>query len=196
MEQYEKGHSRHRGHRRERRPRSRAAGILLNGLYYILGLALTVAVLTFLMKTKQYYVPSPSMEPTLRVGERFRVDLLTSPQRDPQRGEIWVFYHPRPSMGGEEEMVKRVIGLPGETVAVKNGKVLINGKPLAEPYVAEPIAYRMKPRKLGPSEHWMLGDNRNDSEDSSQWGPLARRNFIGRAFLRYKPLGLDRLAWL
>ncbi len=87
----------------------------------------------------------------------------------------------------ERDFIKRVIGLPGETVAVHGGKVWINGKALVEPYELQPPAYTMPPIKLGPNQLFVMGDNRNDSDDSHIWGPLPMKNIIGRAIVRYWP---------
>jgi signal peptidase I len=161
-------------------PRPRRASVVWKIAGNVVALAAAVLAVAFLSYTKRYEVPSASMEPTLRTGDLFRADIHFAPKQDPKRGEIWVFTSPEPE-NGTTDMVKRVIGLPGETVAVKGGKVLINGKPLDEPYITEPPMYDTKPTKLDSDEYWMLGDNRNNSSDSSEWGPLQRHAFSGRA---------------
>ncbi len=135
------------------------------------------------------YIPSDSMLPTLDVGDHLIIDKITYRFEKPRRDDIVVFNPPRASgyAGKGEAFIKRVIGLPGETVAVHGGKVWINGKALVEPYELQPPAYTMPPIKLGPNQLFVMGDNRNDSDDSHIWGPLPMKNIIGRAIVRYWP---------
>ncbi len=151
------------------------------------GSALAAAIAIFLSATNPYWVPTGSMEPTLLRGDQFRADVHFALKSGPKRGEIWVFYNPNPANGAGAVLVKRVVGLPGEKVAVEKGELRVNGQAISEPYSHSLITYSMKPRKLGADEFWVLGDNRNQSEDSHKWGPLRRRSLIGRAWLRYWP---------
>jgi signal peptidase I len=132
---------------------------------------------------RYYAIPTNSMAPTLRAGDRVRVEQghLLEP---PRRGEVWIFRGPPPAA---TIIVKRVIGLPGETVEVRGGQVRIDGKPLAEPYLTASPSYTMAPRQLGPDEYLMLGDNRNNSADSHIWGPVPRDRFLGQVRMRYWP---------
>jgi signal peptidase I len=156
--------------------------------------ALLAAVLAFFFgATRSYFVPSDSMVPTLLQGDEFRADTFFALQAGPKRGEIWVITNPSPNDGNGPVLVKRVIGLPGEKVATDGGVVTINGKPLDEPYCAEKPDYQLGPKKLGPDEYWLLGDNRNRSEDSHKWGPLPKSLLIGKAVVRYWPL--SRMKW-
>lgn len=141
----------------------------------------------WVVATRGYSVPSGSMEPTLQVGDQFCAEVFSSPKRGPRRGEIWVLDNAAADPQ-EPTLVKRVIGLPGETLEVRDGHVWVNGKPLAEPYVKEPPGYVTPRFTLAAKKYWVLGDNRNDSEDSHVWGPVAREAFTGRAFLRYAPI--------
>ena len=110
-------------------------------------------------------------------------DRLAYNQKDPQRGDIIIFSFP---LNPKEDLIKRVIGLPGETVTVKDGTVTINGVPLEEPYIAEPPAYNGS--WVVPEGHFfVLGDSRNDSRDSHQWGFLPRENIIAKAVWIYYP---------
>jgi signal peptidase I len=128
--------------------------------------------------TKTYYIPSEAMDPTLRVGDRVVVDL---DERSPKRGAIIVFTNPNPSLGGtagkgdcgqNECFIKRVIGLPGETVECRGGYVYIDGRKLAEPYLNASIqAHGRDTRSCGPfhvpqGRLFVMGDNRPDSNDS------------------------------
>jgi len=144
--------------------------------------------------TDGFYVPSESMEPTLQKGDQFRAEVWHSLQEGPKRGQIWVLHNPRPIDDNGPYLVKRVVGLPGEKIAVAKGKLLIDGKPLEERYVQEPIKYMIKPVTLGADEYWLLGDNRNNSQDSHAWGPAKRKGLMGRAFVLYWPF--EHFKWL
>jgi signal peptidase I len=120
------------------------------------------------------------MAPTLVKGDKFLVD--TRAGNTPRRGELWVHWLPTRTLA-----VKRVVGLPGETITVNGGQVWIDGKPLAEPYLTGPIAYTMAPVVLEEEEYFMLGDNRAASFDSHIWGPLAKKQFVGRVEFRPWP---------
>ena len=102
----------------------------------------------------------------------------------PQRGDIVVLWPPSSS---DRPYIKRVIGLPGETVAIKDGVVTINGVPLDETYTKAPPSYVMAPRKVGPGEYFVLGDNRNNSSDSHLFGPVPADHIVGKAWLSYWP---------
>ena len=133
------------------------------------------------------YIPSESMLPTLHVGDRLIIEKITYHFEKPHRDDIVVFNPPAASGYKGEAFIKRVIGLPGETVAVHGGKVWIDGKPLYEPYELQPPAYTMPPEKLGPDQLFVMGDNRNNSDDSHIWGPLPIKDIIGRAIFRFWP---------
>lgn len=124
-----------------------------------------------------------SMRPTLEDGEYILVNKLAYKTGEPQRGDIVVFVFP---INPQEDLIKRVIGLPGESLAVHNGVVSVNGVPLNEPYIASPPAYDGE-WVVPEGQLFVLGDNRNDSRDSHQWGLLPIENVIGRAVLIYWP---------
>ncbi|NTU56476.1 MAG: signal peptidase I [Anaerolineales bacterium] len=124
-----------------------------------------------------------SMNPTLQHGEYVLVSRLTYRTGEPERGDIIVFSFP---VDQKQDLIKRVIGLPGETVSIRNGEVLINGVKLEEPYIAQSPVYNGT-WTVGAGELFVLGDNRNDSKDSHQWGLLPIENIIGKALLIYWP---------
>lgn len=108
---------------------------------------------------------------------------------DPQRGDVIVF---DPPVSSEYPFIKRVIGLPGETVDVKDGKVFIDSILLDEPYIFPEPPLRNKnfgPEELSDDEYFVLGDNRNSSNDSRSWGSIKKDNIIGKAWFVYWPLG-------
>jgi signal peptidase I len=124
-----------------------------------------------------------SMTPTLQDGEYILVNKLAYKTGEPTRGDIIVFIFP---VNPQEDLIKRVIGLPGETVSVHSGIVSVNGVPLTEPYIASPPAYDGD-WVIPEGQLFVLGDNRNDSRDSHQWRFLPMENVIGKAVLIYWP---------
>jgi signal peptidase I len=123
------------------------------------------------------------MRPTLEDGEYILVNKLAYKTGEPARGDIIVFIFP---INPQEDLIKRVIGLPGETISVHNGVVSVNGSPLTEPYIASPPAYDGD-WVIPEDQLFVLGDNRNDSRDSHQWQFLPIENVIGKAVLIYWP---------
>lgn len=124
-----------------------------------------------------------SMNPTLQNGEYVLVSRLAYKFDTPQRGDIIVFGIPTDQ---DQDLIKRVVGLPGETVSVRQNRVLINGIPLEEPYIAQAPLYSGE-WTVPQGNLFVLGDNRNDSKDSHQWGMLPTDNIIGKALLIYWP---------
>jgi signal peptidase I len=124
-----------------------------------------------------------SMRPTLEDGEYILINKLAYKTDEPHRGDIVVFVFP---VNPQEDLIKRVIGLPGETVSIHNGVVSVNGVALTEPYIASPPVYNDE-WVVPEGQLFVLGDNRNDSRDSHQWGFLPIENVIGRAVLIYWP---------
>lgn len=139
------------------------------------------------------YIPSSSMEPTLEINDRLIIEKISYRFRTPQRGDVVVF-SPTDKLREQnfkDAFIKRVIGLPGETVQVKGGKVYINGTALREKYIEEIPEYKYGPVTVPTDQYLVLGDNRNNSYDSHYWGFVPRKNLIGRAVVRFWPL--DRL---
>jgi len=124
-----------------------------------------------------------SMNPTLQNGEYVLVNRLAYKTGEPQRGDIIVFSFP---LDQKQDLIKRIIGLPGETITVRNGEVLINGEKLEEPYIAQSPIYSGE-WTVPDGQLFVLGDNRNDSKDSHQWNYLPVENIIGKALLIYWP---------
>jgi signal peptidase I len=152
------------------------------------------AILAFGIRTfvaEARYIPSGSMEPTLQVNDRLIVDKLGYHFKDPQRGDIVVF-SPTDTLEKQnfhDAFIKRVIGLPGETVEVKSGRVYVNNRPLSENYIKEIPDYHWGPQKVPQGSYLVLGDNRNNSYDSHYWGFVPRDKIIGRAVVRFWPVG-------
>lgn len=135
---------------------------------------------------QNYIVEGESMIPTLLSEERLIVGRLSYILGEPQRGDIIVFQYP---YDPQRDFVKRIIGLPGETIAINNGIVYIDGKPLPEEsaYVKYMSMETKPPVTLADDEYFVMGDNRPGSSDSRSWGPLVGRNIIGKAWLIYFP---------
>jgi signal peptidase I len=142
------------------------------------------------------YIPSGSMEPTLQINDRLIIDKLSYDFTAPQRGDMVVF-NPTKTLREQnfhDAFIKRVIGLPGETVEVRNGQVWINGSPLREKYIEAPPNYQWGPVAVPANSYLVLGDNRNNSYDSHYWGFVPRHDIIGKAVFRFYPF--DRIGEL
>ena len=124
-----------------------------------------------------------SMRPTLQDGEYILVNKLAYKFSEPVRGDIVVFVFP---VNPEEDLIKRIIGVPGDTITIQEGMLTVNGVVVDEPYINAPPAYNGT-WQVPEGELFVLGDNRNDSRDSHQWGLLPIENVIGRAVLIYWP---------
>lgn len=147
----------------------------------LLALVLYLAIDTVVARVQ---VDKISMEPTLHAGEFILVNKLAYRFGSIERGDIIVFHYP---LNPSEDYIKRVIGLPGDTVRVQNAKVYVNGQQLEEPYISAPPVY--EDQWVVPDEKiFVLGDNRNQSSDSHEWGFVPYGNIVGRAMVIYWPL--------
>lgn len=162
---------------------------LTEGLKTIsLSLILALGIRTFVAEAR--YIPSGSMEPTLQINDKLIIDKISYDFSSPKRGDIIVF-NPTKKLTLEnfhDAFIKRVIGLSGEKVAVKNGKVYINNVPLQENYLEAKPDYQWGPVVVPADSYLVLGDNRNNSYDSHYWGFVPRNKIVGRAILRFWPL--------
>jgi signal peptidase I len=147
---------------------------------------LVLAIILFLginLVSARILVDGASMEPTLETGERVIVNRLSYRFGNPQIGDIIVFHFPRdPS----EEYIKRIIGLPGDSVQVKNGSVYVNGQLLNEGYIDVKTNYTGT-WQVPEGQLFVLGDNRNNSSDSHDWGTVPMDYVVGKAILVYWP---------
>ncbi|BAY22628.1 signal peptidase I [Calothrix sp. NIES-2100] len=186
------------------------------GRTVILSIVLALGIRTFVAEAR--WIPSGSMEPTLHgtpnqwEADKIIVDKLKYKFSQPQRGDIVVF-SPTDELKREQyndAFIKRIIGLPGEKVELRNGKVYINNQPLQEDkYLSaqqrtvidvcsstQQVPFLAKSQTIPPNSYLVLGDNRNSSYDSRCWGVVPQQNIIGRAVLRFWPLnhvgGLDK----
>jgi signal peptidase I len=203
--------------------RSKGSGSFLAELPVLVAIAFVLALLLKTFLVQAFFIPSSSMEPTLEVNDRVLVNKLTTAVRDPQRGEVVVFSEgevaddergpvrrfvdslvsgvglaPPP----EKDFIKRVIGLPGETLEMREGVIYIDGERLPESsrndggYLSAPHYVDFGPVEIGPDEYFMMGDNRPSSSDSRQFGAIPEDQIIGRAFVviwpfaRFTPLSI------
>ncbi|KLU62411.1 signal peptidase IB [Peptococcaceae bacterium CEB3] len=133
-------------------------------------------------------IPSPSMLPTIQLQDRVMVDKIAYKVSGINRQDIIVFHPPKNVNNPTGDVwIKRVIGLPGDTVQIKDGKVFVNGTALNEPYEMAKPDYDYGPIKVPADTYFVLGDNRNDSLDSHIWGVLPAKNVVGRAMFKYWP---------
>ena len=158
----------------------------------ILVIALILALLIRAFVAEPRFIPSDSMVPTLQVGDRLVVEKISYYLHPPEFGDIVVFDPPAQLQAQgytkEQAFIKRVIAQPGQTIAIRDGKVYVDDQPLTEPYIAEPPNYRMKAVQVPDNTVFVMGDNRNNSNDSHVWGFLPTKNIIGRACVRFWPL--------
>jgi signal peptidase I len=184
-------------------------------LILVAGCALGVALLVQAFIVKPYRIPSGSMLPTLQIGQRILVDRIAS---TPQIGDIIVFHPPKnfaagcadPAEGQDQQggvvpepcgvaqrqassqtFVKRVVGLPGDRILIRNGHVIRNGVREHDPYIygcnGVAVCNFPTPITVPAGDYYMMGDNRGASDDSRFWGPVPRAWIIGKAFLTYWP---------
>ena len=154
--------------------------------------ALEVAIMTLLLfilvhlVVQNYYVNGPSMRPTLHTSEYILVDKAEYLFSKPQRGDVIVFEFP---LDTKLDYVKRVIGIPGDTVTVQaDGQVTVDGVAIQEPYVNDlDNPYEPATWKLKSNQYFVLGDNRGDSSDSRDWGTVPAQDILGKAMLVYWP---------
>lgn len=148
---------------------------------------LLLALIIFLVintLTGRYKVYGQSMEPSLHDGQYLIASKITYWLHPPERGDIVVL---QPPTGGEIPYIKRVIGLPQDSVEIQNGRVWVNGIALNEPYISGPPSYQKK-ITVQEDTYFVLGDNRNNSSDSHSWGLLPADNVVGKAVFTYWPL--------
>jgi len=153
---------------------------------------ITAGVLAFGIRTfvaEARYIPSSSMEPTLQINDRLIIEKISYHLHDPKRGDVVVF-NPTDALKAKnfkDAFIKRIIGLPGDTIKISNGIVYVNGDKLSEDYIAQKPDYEFGPVKVPEGQYLVLGDNRNNSYDSHYWGFVPKEKFVGRAFVRFWP---------
>ena len=154
------------------------------GKTVVVSLAVVLLIRMFLVQP--FYVKGASMEPNFNDGQYLIINEIGYRFEEPKRGDVVVFRYP---LNPSEYFIKRIVGLPGETVAVDDGRVFINKKELAEAYLPKGLTtYGKITLTLSGDEYFVLGDNRPASHDSRRWGVLRRNFIVGKAWLRGWPL--------
>lgn len=160
----------------------------------ILLVALCAALLVKTYVLQTFYIPSPSMESTLMIKDRVLVNKLIMRYGEIKRGDIVVFDRPSAMQAPSniKEVIKRVIAIPGDTVEARGGKVYVNAQEIDEPYVwpaGTPTTWPPgRPITLGKDQYFVMGDNRENSQDARIFGPIDKKLIVGRAILRWWPL--------
>ncbi len=154
-------------------------------------LAVAIFLITYLLILQPHKIKGISMEPNFPNGEYLLTDKVSYRFGEPKRGDIIVFKAPSQP---DEEFIKRIIGLPGEKISIKNGRIYINGILLEEKYLASDIytsagsfLTENNSVTISANEYFVLGDNRDHSSDSRAWGFVPKKSIVGRAWLVYWP---------
>jgi len=182
----------------------------------VLAILLAVLFKTFLVQA--FYIPSGSMEPTLNISDRVLVEKVSYRFGEVKDGDVIVFVHDLPgaepessnpvtrfftSLGqavgvappSDRDFIKRVVGTPGDRITCQQGRLYRNGRPVNEPYLAPgTTTENCTPTTVPAGKLFVMGDNRNNSEDSRTFGPIDRSTLVGRAFVRIWPL--SHTGWL
>lgn len=160
-------------------------------------LAFAVFMMVYLVLAQPHKVDGNSMYPTFHNKEFILTDKISYRFGDPQRGDVVVFHAPEPYTS---DFIKRIVGLPGETVMIRGGSVYINGQVLTERYL--PIELRTEekatlregvPYVIPEGRYMVFGDNRNFSSDSREWGAITKKSIVGKAWVTYWPLDKIRI---
>jgi signal peptidase I len=161
----------------------------------VIGGALLVALVIRSFLLQAFWIPTASMEPTLQEGDRVLVNKLSYDLHDVNRGDIIVFERPEEASSAHPEddikdLIKRVVGLPGETIEARDGAVYVDGRMLEESYLPDGVTTRdFEATDVPEGFVFVMGDNRTNSSDSRSFGPVDEDLIVGRAFIRIYPLG-------
>jgi len=171
--------------------RSRFRSPIEWAIVVVVAVIASLLIRTFVFQT--FSIPSASMNPTLQTGDRIIVSKMSVEFGTIHTGDILVFKAPKAvataCADADADLVKRVIGLPGQTLTSKDNTIYVNGKPLVQPWTHNPIlGTAIGTVKVPPNHYFMMGDNESDSCDSRFWGTISRSSIIGKAFIRIWPL--------
>jgi signal peptidase I len=182
----------------EAKPRRRWRRTILEWLG-VIGGGIAIALLVEAFLIQAFWIPSPSMEPTLDVGDRVLVNKLSYRLHDVHRGDVVVFERPPGAATGEDgeikDLIKRVIAVGGDTIEARKGDVYVNDERIDEDYLEPGTPTDNLPLKTIPDgQVFVMGDNRTNSEDSRVFGPIDEDDIVGRAFIRVLPI--TDIGWL
>lgn len=175
----------------------RAIGAFFLDIFQTVVVALSIFLIMYLFLVQPHQVNGLSMYPTFNNGDLVLTDKITYKTGQPQRGDIVILHAPPDAHCPEGtgcDFIKRLIGLPGDTVEVQDDRIFIDGQQLPEEYLSSDtyttngMFSEKGPATLGPDEYYVVGDNRLHSSDSRTWGPINKKDIVGRAFFRYWPL--------
>ncbi len=157
----------------------------------ILVIIIAAIVIFFLLQTtvQKSSVIGYSMEPSLQDGQQLLINKVVYYFHEPERGDVIILHPPPPYSPKTTPFIKRIIALPGDTIEIKNGVVYVNGLKLDEPYIKETPTYNFQQKKIPNNEYFVLGDNRNNANDSHTGWTVPRQNIIGKAWLSIWPPG-------
>lgn len=154
----------------------------------LIGGALLLALLIKTFLVQAFYIPSDSMYPTLKTNDRVLVNKLSYKLHDVHRRDIVVFTKPENEVSDIKDLVKRVIGLPNETIEAHDNHIYVDGRRLSEKYLPRgTVTSDFEPVKIPDGRIWVMGDNRTRSEDSRVFGPIRESSIVGRVFVRIWP---------
>lgn len=153
-----------------------------------------VALILIHFVVRSFYIPSESMLPTLQINDFILVNEMIYEFTDPVRGDIVVFHPPQESYTGDKtDLIKRVVAVAHDKIEVADGKLILNGIPLEETFIKEPVFKDYGPITVDPGKIFVMGDNRNDSRDSRWIGQIPLDNLVGRAEVIFFPFSRARL---
>lgn len=152
----------------------------------IIAFALSWVIRTYVLEAR--IIPTGSMLPTIQLQDRVMVDKFFFKHIGQLHSGDVIVFHPPESAHATDDFIKRLIGMPGDTVEIRNHKTYVNGQPLYEPYILEPPINNYGPKEVPEDSVFVMGDNRNNSDDSRVWGFLPIKNISGRTLFRYWPL--------
>ena len=157
------------------------------------GILVAALLVAFVVKTfliQAFFIPSPSMVPTLEVHDRVLVNKLSYKLHDVNRGDVVVFERPPNDTGAIKDLIKRVVAVEGDTIESRGDTLYVNDQPVKEPYVkTSSMGNAVTRRTIAPNQVFVMGDNRTNSSDSRVFGPIDEDRIVGRAFVKIWPLG-------
>jgi signal peptidase I len=171
-------------------------GSFLLDIFETLVIALSIFLIVYLFLMQPHQVNGQSMIPNFESGDYVLTDKVSYRLGEPKRGDVVVFHAPSGANCPEGtgcDFIKRVVGLPGESIEVKNSQIFVNSEPLGEVYIPDEFQTeagnftRNHSVSLGSNQYFVVGDNRPHSSDSRVWGPIDKSMIVGKAFFRYWP---------
>ncbi|OLN25414.1 signal peptidase I [Desulfosporosinus metallidurans] len=167
-------------------PKSKSKFLLELIEIVLIAFALSWILRTYVVEARK--IPTPSMVPTIQIDDRVIVDKFFFKHLDHIRAGDIIVFHPPPKAHATEDFIKRVVGIAGDKVEIRNHTTYINNNPLYEPYVVDKSKDDFGPIVVPADSVFVMGDNRNNSADSRMWGFLPTKNITGRSLVRYWPI--------